>query len=88
MRLMLARPTPEDYVVASGEKHTVRDFVEAAFSAARLDWKKHVVEDGNLIKRDERSLVGNPAKLVRDTGWKRSVTFTQMVERLLAAERV
>ncbi len=80
---ILRLPQPDDFIIATGETHTVREFVEVAFGALGLDWKSHVVENPALIGSPKPPLVGNPDKLKRMTGWRPSVTFEQMVRLLV-----
>lgn len=69
----------DDFIIATGEKHTVEDFVRIAFDTLGLDWRDFVEERKEIITRETVALVGNPAKLITKTGWKRSVTFSDMV---------
>src|SRR5277367_1620861 len=70
MWLMLQQPQPDDYVVATGETHTVRRLVELAFAAADLDWQKHVVIDPALVRPAEVDLlIGDPSKAKKQLGW-------------------
>ena len=87
MTRILAYRLPEDFVVATGETHTVEQFVEAAFSSAGLDWRGRVVEDASLVAKSRRSLVGNSRKIRELTGWRPSVSFEQMVRVLLDANK-
>lgn len=80
---ILALPEPDDFVVATGQAHTVREFVEIVFGRLGLDWRTHVEEDASVLWRKRRTLIGNASKLRTATGWKPSVTFAEMVERLL-----
>jgi GDPmannose 4,6-dehydratase len=80
---ILRLPQPDDFIIATGESHTVREFVEVAFGELGLDWKSHVVENPALIGTPKPPLVGNPEKLKRMTGWRPSVSFEQMVRRLV-----
>lgn len=77
---------PDDFVIASGEKHRVEDFVRIAFESCSLDWRNHVIERKGIITRPPVAFRGNPAKLVKATGWKRSLTFPEMVRLLVASE--
>ena len=85
MKRIVAQPAADDYVVATGEPHTVRDFVEIAFRAVGIDWREHVVEDGGIVRSQPGRLVGDAAKLRARTGWRPSVTFEEMVRILVAA---
>jgi len=87
MWLMLQQSTPDDYVVATGETHTVRRLVELAFAAAGLDWQKHVKIDPALVRPAEVDLlIGDPSKAKRMLGWKPEVSFEQLVERMVKAD--
>ena len=85
---IVAQPTPDDYVVATGVPHTVKDFVEAAFTAAGVDYRAHVTEDRGIVGSATTvtaSLVGDASKLRARTGWQPTVTFEEMVRLLVAA---
>lgn len=83
MHAILSLHEADDFVLATGEKHTVEDFVRIAFGHLGLDWRKFVTEKKEIITRPAVALVGNPAKLVNKIGWKRSVTFSEMVKILV-----
>lgn len=80
---ILRLKTPDTFVVASGEAHSVQEFVEIAFSYFGLDWRQHVKEDGSILKRRPLLKIGNPQKLIHQTGWEKSLTFTGMVRQLI-----
>ena len=80
---ILALDRPDDFVVATGEGHTVGDFAQAAFGRVGLDWRCYVVEDPGLLVRRGSGRVGDPAKLRRLTGWAPSETFAGMVAALV-----
>ncbi len=87
MWLMLQRDKPEDYVVATGETHSVRELVEEAFGCVGLDWRKHVVQDPALIRPAEVDLlVGDPSKAKRDLGWTPAVDFRGLVRMMVEAD--
>jgi GDPmannose 4,6-dehydratase len=87
MWLMLQQDKPDDYVVATGETHTVRKLVELAFAAVGLDWQRHVKIDPLLVRPAEVDLlIGDPAKAKRILGWKPDVSFEQLVERMVKAD--
>jgi GDPmannose 4,6-dehydratase len=87
MWLMLQQPTPDDYVIATGETHSVRELVETAFACADLDWKKHVVQDPALIRPAEVDLlVGDASKARRVLGWQPQVSFGQLVQMMVDAD--
>lgn len=80
---IIQRPQGDDYIVATGDAHTVQEFVEAVFGTLGLDWRKHVEEDRALLTRPPVTRIGNATKLRRATGWQPSVTFSGMVQALL-----
>ena len=84
MLRIVSEPCPDDYVVATGEPHTVRDFVEAAFGFMNVDWRAHV-EESQTIAASHGMLVGDASKLRGRTGWAPTVTFEKMVQILVAA---
>jgi GDPmannose 4,6-dehydratase len=84
---IVSHPTPGDYVVATGEPHTVRDFVDIAFAELGLDWRVHVEEDGAFANVAPVSLVGDASKLREMTGWRPTVDFEEMVRILVRAAR-
>ena len=87
MWLMLQQDTADDYVVATGQTHTVKRLVELAFQAADLDWEKYVVIDPALVRPAEVDLlIGSPAKAKAKLGWVPEVTFEQLVERMVKAD--
>ncbi|MBU6434770.1 MAG: GDP-mannose 4,6-dehydratase [Nitrospirae bacterium] len=92
MWMMLQTPKPEDYVIATGETHTVREFLEVAFGRLQLDWQKHVKIDTKYYRPTEVDLlIGDASKAKRDLGWEPKVRFEElanmMVDADLAAER-
>jgi GDPmannose 4,6-dehydratase len=87
MWLMLQQPQPDDYVVASGETHSVRELCQVAFGHVGLDYRDYVVEDPKFIRPAEVDmLVGNAAKARRVLGWRPTVTFTGLVEMMVEAD--
>jgi GDPmannose 4,6-dehydratase len=87
MWLMLQQDKPDDYVISTGQTHTVQRLVELAFAAADLDWKKYVVIDPALVRPAEVDLlIGDPAKAKRQLGWKPEITFEQMIERMVKSD--
>lgn len=80
MWLMLQQETPDDFVIATGETHTIEEFCEAAFAHAGLDWKKHVEINPKFIRPLETGpLCGDPAKAKKTLGWAPKVTFKELV---------
>jgi GDPmannose 4,6-dehydratase len=87
MWLMLQHEKPEDYVVATGEAHSVRDFVEAAFAVVDLPWKRYVKQDRAFDRPIEPArLVGCADKVRKALGWKPSSSFDQIVREMVEAE--
>src|SRR6204780_2450774 len=87
MWLMLQQPQPDDYVVATGETHTVRKLVELAFGAVGLDWNKYVEIDPSLVRPAEVDLlIGDPSKAFTKLGWKPLVSFEQLVEMMVQSD--
>lgn len=84
MWLMLQHNQPDDYVVATGEIHSVRELVEAAFASVGLDWREYVVIDPQFIRPAEVDLLmGDAGKIRQRLGWKPQVTFTELVRRMV-----
>ncbi len=87
MWLMLQQDQPNDYVIATGEAHSVQEFVEVAFAHAGLDWQKHVGVDPRFLRPAEVDhLIGDPAKAKKELGWEPSVTFKQLVAMMVDAD--
>jgi GDPmannose 4,6-dehydratase len=87
MWLMLQQEQPEDYVVATGETHSVRELVEIAFRYVDLDWKKYVIQDASLLRPAEvDSLVGDASKARRVLGWTPQTSFTELIHRMIEAD--
>jgi GDPmannose 4,6-dehydratase len=87
MWLMLQQPKPDDYVIATGQGRTVRDFVEAAFTAVGLDWKQYVRMDPSFYRPAEKiSLIGCAARARTKLGWTSQTTFDQVVHGMVQAD--
>jgi GDPmannose 4,6-dehydratase len=86
MLRVLRLSAAEDFVIATGTTHTVREWVEAVFAAAGLDWRKVVVEDPSLLTRRRPRVRGNPAKLTRATGWRPTMPFGEMARVMVEAK--
>jgi len=88
MWLMLQQAKADDYVVATGEAHTVRELCEIAFAHAGLDWDKHVVVDPAFVRPAEVDLlIGDASKARTVLGWSSKHTFRQLVELMVDADR-
>lgn len=84
MWLMLQQDKAEDYVIATGETHSVREFLDEAFGLVGLDWKKYVEIDPRYYRPAEVDLLlGNPAKAKEKLGWKPKTTFKELVKIML-----
>src|SRR5262249_733720 len=87
MWLMLQQDQPDDYVVATGETHSVRELVEIAFAHVDLDWQKYVVQDPGLRRPAEVDLlVGDADKARRVLGWQPTVSFAELVRGMVEAD--
>jgi GDPmannose 4,6-dehydratase len=87
MHLMLQQDQPDDYVVATGETHTVQRLVELAFGAVGLDWREHVSLDPRFMRPAEVDLlVGDPSKARQDLGWEPEVGFEALVTMMVDAD--
>jgi GDPmannose 4,6-dehydratase len=89
MHLMLQREEPDDYVVATGETHTVREFCELAFGEAGLDYREYVRLDERLLRPAEVDmLVGDATKARRELGWEPQYTFRQLVSEMVQSDLI
>jgi GDPmannose 4,6-dehydratase len=87
MWLMLQQDRAEDYVIGSGEMHSVREFLECAFSRADLDWQDYVEIDPRYLRPAEvDALQADPAKARRQLGWRSRTGFAELVHLMVDAE--
>ncbi len=87
MWLMLQKEQPDDYVIATGETHSVREFLELAFNHVNLDWQDYVEFDDRYLRPAEVDLlIGDPTKAQQKLGWKPSVTFKELVSLMVEAD--
>jgi GDPmannose 4,6-dehydratase len=87
MWLMLQQDRPEDFVIATGESHSVRELVETAFRYVDLDWRKYVIQDPALMRPvDVHHLIGDASKARRVLGWKPEVGFTDLIRIMVEAD--
>jgi GDPmannose 4,6-dehydratase len=87
MYLMLQQDEPDDFVLATGETHTVQEFVELAFGAAGLGWQDYVVLDPAFVRPAEVDLLlGDPSKAKRVLGWQPKTTFKELVALMVEAD--
>jgi GDPmannose 4,6-dehydratase len=87
MWLMLQRERPEDYVIATGVSHSVRDLIEIAFAHAGVEWQKHVRVDPALLRPAEvEHLLGDASKARAELGWTPKTDFRRLVEMMVDAD--
>jgi GDPmannose 4,6-dehydratase len=87
MWLMTQQEKPGDYVVATGETHSVEEFVKEAFDCVKLDWKRHVEIDPRYFRPTEVDvLLGDASKAGRVLGWKPRVKFNELVRLMIDAD--
>lgn len=87
MWLMLQQDIADDFVIATGDTHSVQEFVEVAFEHVDLDWKQYVVQDERFMRPAEVDLlVGDPSKAGRDLGWEPAVSFKELVHMMVDAD--
>lgn len=83
MTCILSQPSPDDYIIATGETHSVQELVEIVFAELGLDWTKHIQVDSSILKKPAMTLRGDAAKL-RVRGWRPAYDFPTMVKSILA----
>jgi GDPmannose 4,6-dehydratase len=87
MWLMLQQPAGDDFVMATGVPATVREFIEAAFSRADLDWEKHVEIDPRYFRPTEvDALIGDPSKAEKQLGWKPTTHWRELAQLMVDAD--
>lgn len=87
MWMMLQQNEPDDFVISTGETHTVQELVEVAFGHAGLDWQKHVVMDERFLRPAEVDLlVGDPKKAKEKLGWQPKVSFEELVRMMVDSD--
>jgi GDPmannose 4,6-dehydratase len=87
MWMMLQAPEPDDYVVATGETHSVREFLEAAFTHAALDWEQYVEIDPRYFRPSEVDvLLGDASKAREKLGWQAKTRFDELVRLMVDAD--
>jgi GDPmannose 4,6-dehydratase len=85
--LMLQAPAPDDYVLATGETHSVRDVCQVAFEHLGLDYRDYVREDPAAVRPPEAApLVGDASKASRELGWSPRITFSELVRMMVDAD--
>ena len=87
MWLMLQQETPDDFIISTGETHSVEEFLDVAFGHVNLDWHDYVVQDERFMRPAEVDLlVGDPGKAGRQLGWEPDVTFVQLVQMMVDSD--
>lgn len=87
MWLMLQQEEPDDYVIATGDTHSVREFLDVAFGYVNLNWQDYIEFDERYLRPAEvELLIGNPSKAQQKLGWKPEVTFEQLVALMVEAD--
>ena len=87
MWLMLQQDAPDDYVIATGETHSIREMCQVAFDAVGLDWEKYVVSDPRFYRPAEVDLlVGNAEKAGRCLGWEPTISFKELIRNMVASD--
>lgn len=87
MWMMLQQEEPDDFVIATGEQHSVRELAEAAFNYVGLDYRDHVVIDPQLLRPAEvETLLGDASKAKRQLGWKHEVAFKDLVHEMVKSD--
>ena len=87
MWLMLQRDEPKDYVIGTGERHTVREFCQIAFSHVGLNWEDYVVSNDNFIRPTEiKGLTGDSTLAEKELGWKPRISFENLVKLMVDAD--
>jgi GDPmannose 4,6-dehydratase len=87
MWLMLQQDKPQDFVIATGETHSVEEFLDHAFGCVDLDWHDYVVQDPRFMRPAEVDLlVGDPTKARKELGWEPKVSFSELVKMMVEAD--
>ena len=87
MWMMLQHDSPDDWVLATGETHTVKDFLEKAFSYVNLNWEDHVVTSEKYYRPNEVNyLLGDPSKAKKELNWNPEVSFEELVKMMIESD--
>jgi GDPmannose 4,6-dehydratase len=87
MWLMMQRDAPSDYVIATGETHSVEEFLDVSFGHLDMDWREYVVQDERYMRPAEVDLlVGDPSKAGRELGWEPSVSYVELAKMMVDAD--
>ena len=74
---------PDEFIIATGQKHSIQDLVSIAFGYVGLDWRQYVHENKAILTRKRLPMVGNAQKLKEATGWRPAVSFEAMIQRMV-----
>ena len=83
IHLILQNNNPDDFIIASGKNHSIKDFIEITFKYLSLDWKKYVKEEQKIIKEKRQSSSGDWNKIYRVTGWRPETNFKRMIINII-----
>jgi GDPmannose 4,6-dehydratase len=84
---MLQQDEPADFVIATGEEHSVQEFIEFAFERAGVDWERHIVQDPRFMRPAEVDhLVGDSSRARRELGWEPKTSFRELVQMMVDAD--
>lgn len=83
MQMILGLKTPDEFIISSNQAHAVLDFIKITFKKFHIDWEKHVKEDKQIISVKRSILIGDNNKLKNATGWKPSVNFSGMINKII-----
>ena len=75
-----------DFVISSGQAHSVKEFLDITYSYFNLNYKDFILIKKNIIKRKPENRIGNPAKLMKMTGWKQRTSFKEMIINLIESQ--
>lgn len=85
--MILQQERPDDYVLATGKTHSIREFLEVAFSHVGLRWEEHAESDPELVRKiDVGRLIGNPSRAQEKLGWTPEVSFEELVRMMVDAQ--
>jgi len=87
MHMMMQHSIADDWVLATGETHTVQEFVELAFKEVDLNWKDYVTTDKRYYRPNEvEHLLGDPSKAKKELGWKNKTSFENLVKKMVESD--
>ena len=86
MHRILKLDEPNDFIIATGESHSVKEFSKLAFGYFGLDYKKHVKTDNNILTRENLTRIGDSSRLRKETGWSPTISFKTMITEMAKAE--